>query len=59
MDGSRVLPCEPQGFAGRFDWPAALLAVAAALALLRFRRGVLEVLAGCALAGLLLRLAGA
>ncbi len=49
----------PQGFAGRFDWPAALLAVAAALALLRFRRGVLEVLAGCALAGLLLRLAGA
>ena len=47
----------PQGFAGRFDWPSALIAVAAALALLRFRRGVIEVLAGCALAGLLVHLA--
>ena len=46
----------PQGFAGRFDWPSALIALAAALALLRFRRGVIEVLAGCALAGLLVHL---
>ena len=46
----------PQGFAGRFDWPSALIALAAALALLRFKRGVIEVLAGCALAGLLVHL---
>jgi chromate transporter len=42
----------PQGFAGTFDWPSALLAVAAALALLYFKRGVMEVLLVSALAGL-------
>jgi chromate transporter len=42
----------PQGFGGSFDWPSALLAVAAALALLRFKRGVMEVLLVSALAGL-------
>ena len=42
----------PQGFEGTFDWPSALLAVAAALALLRFKRGVMEVLLVSALAGL-------
>ena len=42
----------PQGFAGTFDWPSALLAVGAALALLRFKRGVMEVLLVSALAGL-------
>ncbi|WP_422910928.1 chromate efflux transporter [Pseudomonas sp. MAC6] len=42
----------PQGFEGAFDWPSALLAVAAALALLRFKRGVMEVLLVSALAGL-------
>ena len=42
----------PQGFAGTFDWPSALLAVAAALALLHFKRGVMEVLLVSALAGL-------
>ncbi|NQD93428.1 chromate efflux transporter [Pseudomonas sp. CrR25] len=47
----------PQGFAGPFDWPSALIALAAAVALLRFKRGVMEVLGACALAGLLLRLA--
>lgn len=46
----------PEGFAGRFDWPSALIALAAALALLRFKRGVIEVLGGCALAGLLVHL---
>ncbi|SFB21549.1 chromate efflux transporter [Azotobacter beijerinckii] len=46
----------PQGFAGRFDWPSALIALAAAVALLRFKRGVIEVLAGCAVAGLLVHL---
>ncbi len=47
----------PEGSAGRFDWPSALLAAAAAVALFRFGRGVIEVLAGCALAGLLVHLA--
>ncbi|MNZ95068.1 Chromate transporter [compost metagenome] len=47
----------PEGFAGRFDWPSALIALAAAVALLRFKRGVIEVLIGCALLGLLAHLA--
>jgi chromate transporter len=47
----------PQGWAGRFEWPAALIALAAALALLRFKRGVIEVIAACAAAGLLVYLA--
>ncbi|MGQ7959938.1 chromate efflux transporter [Pseudomonas sp. SP16.1] len=49
----------PEGFAGRFDWPAALIALAAALALLRFKRGVIETIAGCALVGLALHLLSA
>ena len=44
----------PQGAAGPFDAAAALIALAAAMALLRFKRGVIEVLAACAAAGLLL-----
>jgi chromate transporter len=47
----------PEGFAGRFDWLSALIALAAAVALLRYKRGVMEVLGACALAGLLLQLA--
>jgi chromate transporter len=46
----------PQGFSGAFDWLSALLAVAAALALLHFKRGVMEVLLGSALAGLAVHL---
>jgi chromate transporter len=46
----------PQGFAGAFDAVAALLALAAAVALLRFKRGVIEVIAACAVAGLLVSL---
>ncbi len=46
----------PRGFGGSFDWPSALLAVAAALALLRFKRGVMEVLLVSALAGLAVHL---
>ena len=42
----------PAGFDGRFEWPAALIAVAAALALMRFKRGVIEVIGASALAGL-------
>ncbi|MET1077246.1 MAG: chromate efflux transporter [Pseudomonas sp.] len=42
----------PAGFAGRFDWASALIALAAAVALLYFKRGVIQVLALSALAGL-------
>lgn len=42
----------PQGFAGRFDWPSALIALAAAIALLRHKLNVIPVIAGCALLGL-------
>jgi chromate transporter len=46
----------PQGFAGSFDWPSALIALGAALALFRFKRGVIQVLLGCALVGLVVHL---
>ena len=49
----------PQGFGGAFDWASALIALAAATALFRFGRGVMEVIAACALLGLALRYAGA
>jgi len=47
----------PQGWAGSFDAVAALITLAAAAALMRFKRGVIEVIAACAAAGLLLQLA--
>jgi len=40
------------------DWIALALAAGAAIALLRFKVGVIPVIAGCALAGLVLRLSG-
>ena len=49
----------PQGFAGRFDWGSALIALGAAIALFRFKSNVMYVIAACALAGLLLRTLGA
>jgi len=42
----------PQGYAGRFDWPSALIALGALLALFRFKLGVPSLLAGCAAVGL-------
>lgn len=42
----------PQGWSGRFDGLAALIAVAAGVALFRFKLGVLPLLAGCAALGL-------
>jgi chromate transporter len=48
----------PAGFSGGFDWFAAVLAVAAGLALFRFRRNVIEVIAVSALAGLLAKTLG-
>ena len=41
----------PQGLDGRFDLSAALIAAAAAVALMRFKRPVVQVIAACALAG--------
>jgi chromate transporter len=46
----------PQGFAGRFDWVSALIALGAAVALLRYKANVMHVIGVCALAGLGLRL---
>jgi chromate transporter len=42
----------PQGFGGRFDAVSALIALAAGVALFRFKRSVIHVIAACALAGL-------
>lgn len=46
----------PEGFAGRFDWPSAVIALGAAVALLHFKRGVIEVIGACAGVGLLAHL---
>jgi chromate transporter len=46
----------PQGFQGRFDWVSALISLGAALALFKFKRSVIQVLAACALIGLALKL---
>ena len=43
---------ETKGFAGRFDWVSALIAAAAAVALFRYRRNVIHVIAACAVVGL-------
>lgn len=43
----------PGGLQGRFDALSALITVAAGLALFRFKRGVMEVIAGAAVAGLI------
>jgi chromate transporter len=48
----------PEGFKGRFDWISALIALAAALALFKFKRSVIQVLMASAALGLALKLAG-
>ena len=45
----------PQGFGGRFEAPSAVIAVAAAVALFRFKVGVMPLLGACAAAGLVIR----
>ena len=47
----------PQGWTGPFDWPSALLGLAAAAALLRWKVGVIPVVVGAGLAGLAITLA--
>ncbi len=46
----------PDGFAGAFDVTSALIMLGAAVALLRFKRDVIHVIAACAAVGLLLQL---
>jgi chromate transporter len=48
----------PQGFSGSFEWRSALIALVAAIALFHFKRSVIEVIAGCAVLGLLLKTGG-
>jgi chromate transporter len=48
----------PSDAAGTVDWIALLIASGAAVALLRYKAGVIPVIAGCALLGMVLRLAG-
>jgi chromate transporter len=45
----------PQGFSGTFDWMSSLVALAATVALFRFKRNVMHVIASCAIVGLVLR----
>jgi len=47
----------PQGLAGRFDWVSALIGIAALVALLRYRAGVMPVIGACAAIGLFATLA--
>jgi len=42
----------PQGLGGRIDWISALIALLAAIALLRFQRNIIHVIAACAVLGL-------
>ena len=42
----------PQGLSGHFEWASALIGLAAALALFRFKRGVIPVVLAAGLAGL-------
>lgn len=46
----------PKGFGGPFDAVSALIALGAAVALLRYKRGVVEVIGGCAVIGLVARM---
>jgi len=46
----------PHGFRGTFDWLSALIALGAAIALFRFRRNVIHVIAACAISGLILKM---
>jgi len=46
----------PAGLSGRFEWPSAVIGVAAAVALLRFKVGVIPVVVAAGLAGLALTL---
>jgi chromate transporter len=46
----------PTGFGGSFDAVSALIALGAAVALLRYKRGVIQVIAACAVLGWVVKL---
>ncbi|WP_419735960.1 chromate efflux transporter [Pseudomonas sp. COR18] len=46
----------PDGIEHHTDWPSLIICVAAAVALFRFKRGVIQVLLGCGLVGMLVYL---
>ena len=48
----------PQGFGESIDWPSAAIALAAALALFRFKANVVHVIVGCAVLGFVLKMLG-
>lgn len=43
----------PEGWQGRFDWPSAVIGIAAFLALWRWKTGIMPVIGVCAVAGVL------
>ena len=45
----------PQGLSGHFEWPSAAIGLAAAIALFRFKAGVIPVVLACGVVGLALR----
>ena len=47
----------PRGCGGAFDWPSALIGLAAAVALFRYKVGVMTVVLGAGAAGLAVTLA--
>jgi len=49
----------PDGFAGAFEWPLALIGMAALVALWRFKIGIIPVILACGIAGLAYRFATA
>ena len=48
----------PEGFDGAFEWPSALIAWGAGIALFRYKVGVIRVIIACALIGLIVSLIG-
>ncbi|MFZ2542364.1 MAG: chromate efflux transporter [Gallionella sp.] len=46
----------PKGFDGTFDWVSALIVLAATIALFRYKRNVIEVIAVCAVLGLVVKI---
>ena len=48
----------PQGIGGAVDWLAALIAVAALIGFVKFKRGAMETIAVCAVLGMLVKLLG-
>ncbi|UZE21973.1 chromate efflux transporter [Pseudomonas sp. B21-056] len=46
----------PSGFAGALDWPSAIIALSAAIALFRYKRSVIQILLACGLTGLAVHL---